>query len=76
MGKWMHCRQGLIEGEIVGEDDEWVDIKLSARARVTWGSNLIFAGHGRSYSTAEAGCVIRCRKSLLTEVMKGAGDNG
>lgn len=68
MTLWHHSRQGKIRGEIIYEDGDWVDIELSAPARVTWGRSFNFMGHGRSDSHAAAGEVIRVRKSLLTEI--------
>ena len=74
MAKWNHCRQGSIEGKIIREDGDWVDIELTAPARVTYGRSFSFAGHGRPYSHAATGQVIRVRKSFLTELTQAGGD--
>jgi len=70
MAKWMHARKGEIEGEIIREDEEWVDIELSKRTRITYANNILYAGHGIPYSHAAKGQVIRVRKSLLTAADK------
>lgn len=69
MAKWMHSRQGVIEGEIVWEDEEWYSIELSKRARVTY--RRTFVGHGRENSHAGAGETIRVRKCLVEVIDNG-----
>lgn len=68
MSKWRHCRFGLYEGTIIREDGDWVDIELSAPARITYAGSFSYGGHGRPYSSAAADQIIRTRKSFLTEI--------
>lgn len=68
MAKWMHSRQGEIEGTVVREDEEWLDIELTKPARVTYARTITYAGHGRDFSHAAKGEVIRVRKCLVEKI--------
>ena len=58
---WIHQRKGIIEGKIIRDDGEWVDI------RVTKDINIFTLGkiHKSFYKKGE---VITVRKSFLKEV--------
>jgi len=61
--RWNHSRKGTIEGEIVRDLGEFVDIKLTNKVRVGHGSPMM--GTGFRSVHAGPGQVIRVRKSLL-----------
>lgn len=53
--KWKHSRKGLIEGKIIKDDGEWVDIKLK---------NYV-SGINREWYKGET---ITVRKAFLTRI--------
>ena len=57
--RWNHSRKGTIEGEIVEEKGDFVDIKLT---------NKVWMGNWLGYS--EPGEVITVRKSFLQPLEK------
>lgn len=62
MPTWNHSRKGRITGEIIRDDGEWVDIRLTGDHELRYKSE---ANRGR---VDEAGEVLTVRKSLLTEI--------
>lgn len=61
--RWIHSRKGIIEGEIIRDLGEFVDIELTSKARLGHGSPM--AGTGFRVVSAGPGQVIRVRKLLL-----------
>jgi hypothetical protein len=57
--KWIHARKGIVEGEIVREEGEWVDIKLT-------GDQTLRTARG--WDDCHDGDVVTVRKSFLREV--------
>lgn len=68
--KWNHARKGLIEGEIIADDGEFVDIRLAAMVRMGFGDP--FHSGFRSVNAGQ-GDTIRVRKSFLSPVPKSGG---
>jgi len=66
VAKWNHARKGIIEGTIIREDDEWVDIELSRKTRAADWPDPFKDGFRPVYASTKQ--VLRVRKSLLTEV--------
>lgn len=68
MTRWNHARKGIIEGTIVweSEDSDWVHIELSAKAKVVDWPDPFRYGIWPVY--ADKDCIIKVRKSLLTEL--------
>jgi hypothetical protein len=60
MAKWLHSRKGVIEGEIVTQHDEWVEIRVT-------GDQI--HRHGRGNEAVADGEIITVRKSFLREMV-------
>lgn len=57
--KWIHARKGTVEGEIVSDTGEWVDIKLTGDQRLRT---------ARGWDDCQDGQIVTVRKSFLREV--------
>lgn len=62
--KWNHARKGRIEGELVRDLGDFVDIELSKQVRL--GRPDPMRRLGFRALNAKPGTIIRVRKSLLT----------
>ena len=60
--KWNHARKGIIEGEIIRDLGEWVDIQIMNKVRMGFGDPFS-SGFRGVYAGPDS--VIRVRKSLL-----------
>ena len=66
--KWRHSRKGIIEGKLISENGDFVDIELANNVRMGQGDPM--AGDGFRSVVAETGSCIRVRKSFLEELEK------
>lgn len=64
--KWIHSRKGEIEGKIIREDEDFVDIELANIVRVGSGSPAEPDGFREVYAHPKE--ILRVKKSLLTEM--------
>jgi hypothetical protein len=62
MTRWRHARKGVIEGRIIAEAGEWVDIQLGKDHELNYGSVSL-----RGIVDLE-GEILTVRKSFLTEL--------
>lgn len=64
--KWQHARKGIIEGEIVRDLGDFVDIELSVQVRLGFADPM--RGEGFRSVHAGPGQIIRVRQSLIEEL--------
>ena len=65
--KWKHARKGIIEGNIISEDDVFMNIELINTVRMGYADP--FSGNGFRSVNAINGEIISVRKSLLQEII-------
>ena len=69
--RWNHARKGIIEGEIVRDLGEFVDIELMNKVRIGHGSPMMGTGFRSVY--AGPGQIIKVRKSFLQPLEEKGG---